>query len=270
MALFGNQGSHGCGGENSDDDVRVECGNQGSRCGGGDSVDDVRVELGKQGSHGGDDDRVDDMWVESISRRGCSVSSGDGDIGGDSGSACSEYGVDSLGTKYDVCVFKRGDGMASPPSGNLFVDTAALSDQDNLQSAVALFARYPHLFKSNSASGNPLYVAASQDSTKCVATCAPLASLEADDMAALDVFDQHPFQPIAKDVDVANSFKQVVPPKKEEHAPVIKSLMKKLGGLPSCYNKKCYLSTNCMFIMALEDYDVAAEDICILASMSKK
>jgi hypothetical protein len=267
MALFGNEGSHGGGGDDSVDDVwvefgnqgsrggdddsvddvRVEFGNQGSRGGGDDSVDDVRVEFGNQGSHGGDDDSIDDVRVESTPRRGCSNSSGNGEnggdsgvvggdgknggdsgvvggdgknggysgvVGGDSGSAYSEDGVGSLGTNDDVCVFTRGDGIMSPPSGNLFVDTAALSDQDHTQSALALFAKYPHLFKSNIGSGSTLSVAASHDSAKSVATCAAVASLEADDTAALDLFDQHPFQPIAKEVATANCFKQIMPPKK--------------------------------------------------------
>jgi hypothetical protein len=105
--------------------------------------------------------------------------------------------------------------MASPPSGNLFVDTAAFSDKEHLQSALALFSKYPHLFKSNIGSDSQLSVAASQDSAKYVATCAAVASLEADDTAALDLLDHHPFQPIAKKVAAANRFKQVVPPKKK-------------------------------------------------------
>jgi hypothetical protein len=293
MALFGNQGSRGGGGGgggDSVDDVRVEFGNQGSCGGGDDSVDDVRVEFGNQGSRGGVDDSVDDVRVESTPRRGCSRSSSDGENGGDSGvvggdgenggdsgvvgsdsgSAYSEDGVGSLGTNDDVCFLMKGDGMASPPSGNVFVDTAALSDQEHLQSALALFAKYPHIFKSNIDSGRPLSVAASHDSAKYVATCAAVASLEADDTAVLDLFDQHPFQPIAKEVAAANRFKQVVPPKKEEHAPASKSFMKKLGGLPSCYNKKCRLFTNCMCLKALEDYDVATDELWILAPMSKK
>jgi hypothetical protein len=190
VVLFGNQGSRGGGGDDSVDDVRVEFGNQGSRGGGDDSVDDVRFEFGNQGSYGGDDDSVDDVRVKSTPIRGCSGSSGngengdesgvvggdgengddsgvvggDGENGGDSGSDYSEDGVGSLGTNNDVCVFTRGDGMASPPSGNLFVDTVALSYQEHLQSALALFAKYPHLFKSNSGSVSPLSVAASQDS----------------------------------------------------------------------------------------------------------
>jgi hypothetical protein len=58
------------------------------------------------------------------------------------------------------------------------------------------------------------------------------ASLEADDMVALGVFDQHPFQVIAKVVNAMNRFKQFVPPKKEEHAPAIMSFVKKLGSPP--------------------------------------
>jgi hypothetical protein len=128
--------------------------NQGSRGGDDDNVDDVRVEFVNQGSRGVYDDSVDDVWVESTPRRGCR---GDGNNGGNSGvgggdrgSAYSEDGVGSLGTDDDVCDFTRGDGMASPHSDNLFVDTAALSDQEHLQSALALFAKYPHLFKINS------------------------------------------------------------------------------------------------------------------------
>jgi hypothetical protein len=100
-----------------------------------------------------------------------------------------------------------------------------------------------------------------------VATCAYVASLEADDTAALDLLNQHAFQPIANEVAMANRFKQFVPPIKEEHAPSIKLFTKKLAGLPSCYNKKCCLFTNCMYLKALEDYDVATEEIWILASM---
>jgi hypothetical protein len=270
MALFGSQGSRGGGGGGGGDDtvhdVRVAFGNKGSHGGGDDIVDDVWVEFGNQGSHGGDDDSVDDVWVEKTPIRGCSGSSGDGENGGDSGvvgdhsgSAYSEDGVGSVGTNDDVCVFMRGDGMASRPSGNSFVDTATLSDQENLQSALDFFFKYPHLFKSNIGSGSPLFFAASQDSAKSVATCAAVASLETDDTAALDLFDQHPFQPIAKEVAVANRFKQVVPPKKEEHAPAIKSFMKKLGGLLSCYNKKCRLFTNCMCLKAFKDFDVATD-----------
>jgi hypothetical protein len=70
------------------------------------------------------------------------------------------------------------------------------------------------------------------------------ALLEADDTVALDLLDQYPFQPIVKEVAAANHFKQVVQPKKAEHAPAITLFMKKLGGLPSCYRKKCRIFTN--------------------------
>jgi hypothetical protein len=229
--------------------------------------------FGNQGSRGGDDDSVDDVRVESGPRLVCIEIGGDngGDCGvGDSVSAYSEDGVGSLGANDDVCVFTRGDGMASPPSGNLFVDTASFSDQEHLQLALVLFAKYSHLFKSNIGSGSPLSVVASQDSAKSVASCAAVASLEANDTADLDLFDQHSLRSIAKDVAEANRFKQVVPPKKEEQAPAIKSFMKKLGGFPSCYNKKCRLFTNCMCLKALEDYDVSTNELWILASMSKK
>jgi hypothetical protein len=157
--------------------------------------------FGNQGSRGGgDDDSVDDVRVESTTRCGCSDSGGrDGKsgVGGcDSGGGYSDDGVHSLGVDDDVCFFTRGDGMASPSSDNVFVDTTALSDQEHLQSYLALFTKYPHLFKSNIGSGGPLSVAASQDPAKYVATCAAVASIEAD-RATLDLFDQHPFQPIA-------------------------------------------------------------------------
>jgi hypothetical protein len=79
-----------------------------------------------------------------------------------------------------------------------------------------------------------LSVAAGQASTKSLVTCATVASLEADDSAALNLFDQHLFHVIAKVVNALNLFKQVTPPNKEEHAPAITSFAKKLGGgLPS-------------------------------------
>jgi hypothetical protein len=68
-------------------------------------------------------------------------------------------------------------------------------------------------------------------------------------------------------VAAANRLKQVVPPKKEERAPAIKSFMKKLGGIPSCYNKKCRLFTNFMCLRALQDYEVATDELWILESM---
>jgi hypothetical protein len=160
---------------------------------------------------------------------------------------------------------RRGDGMA----GNLIFDTAAFSDQEHLHSALALFAKYPHLSKSNSGSDSPLSVVVSQDLVKSVATCASVASLEVDDTVARDFFDQYPFQPIAKEVAAANRFKQVVSPKKEKHVPAIKSFMKKLGGLPSCHNNRCRLFMSFMCLKALEDYDVATDELWILSSISK-
>jgi hypothetical protein len=77
-----------------------------------------------------------------------------------------------------------------------------------------------------------LYVTESQELTKSVVTCTTMVSLEADDMVALELFDQYPFQVIAKVVNATNRLKQVAPPKKEDHSPVITSFMKKLGGAP--------------------------------------
>jgi hypothetical protein len=52
--------------------------------------------------------------------------------------------------KDDVSVVTTGDEMALPPKNRLFVDTSALSAEDNLQAALLLFKKYPHLFKSPS------------------------------------------------------------------------------------------------------------------------
>jgi hypothetical protein len=109
-----------------------------------------------------------------------------------------------LGFDDDVFVFTKGDGMVSPSSGNLFFDTAAFLDQEHLHSAFALFSKKSHTFKSNSGSGSPLSVVASQYSAKSMATCAAVASFEADDTVALELFDQQPFHPIAKEVAAAN------------------------------------------------------------------
>jgi hypothetical protein len=130
--------------------------------------------FGNQGSRAGDDDSVDDVRVESTPRRGCSGSSGgDDNDGGDSGSGSgySNDGVGSLVIDDEVCVFTGGDGMMSPRSSNLFFDTTAFSDQERLQSALALFAKFPRFFKqSNRGSGSPLPVAASQDSAILLTT----------------------------------------------------------------------------------------------------
>jgi hypothetical protein len=50
----------------------------------------------------------------------------------------------------DVSVVTTGGGMTLPPKNRLFVDTSVLSAEDNLQAALLLFKKYPHLFKSPS------------------------------------------------------------------------------------------------------------------------
>jgi hypothetical protein len=96
------------------------------------------------------------------------------------------------GVRDDVVVSTRGNGMASPPSCNVCVDTAALSAEESLQSALALFTKYPNLFKNTSGSDIPLSITVIHESTKSAVACATVASLEADDYL-LDLLDQHPF-----------------------------------------------------------------------------
>jgi hypothetical protein len=90
----------------------------------------------------------------------------------------------------DVSVVTASDGMALPPKNRLFVDTSALSAEDNLQAALLLFKKYPHLFKSPSSG--------SEGSKKTIMTCAMVPSLETDDMATADLLRQHPFNTINK------------------------------------------------------------------------
>jgi hypothetical protein len=81
-----------------------------------------------------DDDIVDNVWVESSSRHVVSSISGSNDGGDDGGNSAvgSDYSDNrdsddgSLGVDDDVCFLMRLYGMTSPPSFNLFVDTAAL------------------------------------------------------------------------------------------------------------------------------------------------
>jgi hypothetical protein len=90
----------------------------------------------------------------------------------------------------DVCVVTTGDGMALPPKNRLFFDTSSLSAEDNLQAALLLFKKYPHLVKSPSSG--------MESSNKTITNCAMMPSLETDDMTLAELLIQHPFNKINK------------------------------------------------------------------------
>jgi hypothetical protein len=90
----------------------------------------------------------------------------------------------------NVCVVTNGGGMDLPPKNRLFVYTSALSAEDNLQAALLLFKKYPHLFKSPSSG--------MEASKKTITTCAMVPSLETDDMTGAELLRQHPFNKFNK------------------------------------------------------------------------
>jgi hypothetical protein len=120
---------------------------------------------------------------------------------------------------------------AAAPNDNLFFDTEALSEYENIQSALRLFLKYPHLFKdspsSASASGS------SQSSKKAFTTCANVVSLETEATEATYMLSCHPFKTIIKLVANAQRKKSAPGPDEAEHTPKIKSFLEELVALPA-------------------------------------
>jgi hypothetical protein len=163
----------------------------------------------------------------------------------------------------DVCVVTTTDRMALPPKNRLFVYTSAFSDEENLQAALLLLKRYPHLFKIPSSG--------SEGSTKTIMPCAMVPSLETDDMAAAELLRQHPLDKINK--LVANRQRRKAAPEldEEEHKPNIKAFLNNMIALPSCFNATKLCFTNCSCLKALVDYDAAAvQELWSIATMTKK
>jgi hypothetical protein len=163
----------------------------------------------------------------------------------------------------DVSVVMAGDGMALPPMNRLFVYTSALSDEDNLQAALLLFKKYPHLFKIPSSG--------SEGSKKTIMTCDMVPSLETDDMTAAELLRQHPFDTINKLVANRKRRKSAPELNEDEHKPKIKAFLNDMISLPSCFKTtKCYF-TSCSCRKALVDYDDdTVQELWYIGRMTKK
>jgi hypothetical protein len=57
---------------------------------------------------------------------------------------------------------------------------------------------------------------------------------------------------------------------KVEHRPNMKYLLEKLVALPACFNSTKHSFTNCSCINALDDFDLAAQELWKMAVMTKK
>jgi hypothetical protein len=162
----------------------------------------------------------------------------------------------------DVSVVTTGDGMTLSPKNIFFVDTSALSDEDNLQAALLLFKKYPHLLKSPSSG--------SEGSKKTITTCAMVPSLEIDDMAEAELLIHHPFNKINKLVASQKIRKAAHELDEEEHKPNIKAFLNDMIALPSCFNATKCCFTNCHCLKALvNDYADALQELWYIATMTK-
>jgi hypothetical protein len=163
----------------------------------------------------------------------------------------------------DVYVVTTGDGMALPPKNRLCVDTSAFSAEYNLQAALLLFKRYPHLFES------PSY--GSEGSKKTTTTCAMVPSLETDDMTEAELLRQHPFNNINKLVAKLQRRKAAPELDEDEYKPKIKAFLNDMIALPSCFNATKHWFTNGSCLKSLINYDAAVmQDLWYIGTMMKK
>jgi hypothetical protein len=147
---------------------------------------------------------------------------------------------------------------------NLFVDTSAFSAEDNLQAALNLFAKNPHLFQ-RTASGDDR----ESGSKTSRATCALVESSDDGVEAALDLLQVHPFIVVREAVSLEKRHNCAHLPEKEDHAPRIKTFVEKLVTMLSCFNRQNRSFTNCSCLKVVEDFDAATDELWIVASLSK-
>jgi hypothetical protein len=99
------------------------------------------------------------------------------------------YSSSTLSSQDGVCVFSSVDGIAPPPSG-LFVDTLTLPAEENLQAALQIFEKYPHLFKNKATYPHSQE---SKNSSESYPTCAKAEAPPEDVAKAVKLMAVHPF-----------------------------------------------------------------------------